>query len=122
LRRYVAEFELREGSRTVRRTLEATGIASGDNVEVIYIYRNGKTLINDLMHERLEGCDLLSFSADVNAKVELSRTNALVPHLTLNPMETERHTHHLVKAVVSRQSVAVGNKIPDQPRDVNSCQ
>jgi di/tricarboxylate transporter len=122
MRRYTAEFEVREGSRIVDRTLEDTGIASGDGVQVLYIYRDEKILTNDLMHEKLAAGDLISFSADVNAMVELWRTNALVPHLTLNPMETERHTHHLVKAVVSRQSVAVGKKIPDLPRDVNACQ
>jgi di/tricarboxylate transporter len=122
LRRYTAEFEVREGSRIVGRTLEATGIASGDGVQVLYIRRDEKILTNDLMHEELAAGDLISFSADVKAMVELWRTNALVPHLTLNPMETERHTHHLVKAVVSRQSKAVGKKIPDLPRDVNACQ
>jgi di/tricarboxylate transporter len=122
MRRYTAEFEVPERSRIVDRTLEDTGIASGDNVEVLYIRRADTILTNDVMHERLEAGDLLSFSADVNAMTELWRTNALVPHLTLNPMETERHTHHLVKAVVSRQSMAVGKKIPDLPRDVNACQ
>jgi len=122
MRRYTAEFEVREGSRIVDRTLEETGIASGDGVQVLYVRRDEKILTNDLMHEQLESGDLLSFSADVNAMTELWRTNALVPHLTLNPMETERHTHHLVKAVVSRQSAAVGKKIPDLPRDVNACQ
>ena len=122
MRRYTAEFEVREGSRIVDRTLEDTGIASGDGVQVLYVRRDEKILTNDLMHEQLEAGDLLSFSADVNAMTELWRTNALVPHLTLNPMETERHTHHLVKAVVSRQSTAVGKKIPDLPRDANACQ
>jgi di/tricarboxylate transporter len=121
-RRYTAEFEVREGSRIVGRTLEDTGIISGDNVEILYILRDGRVLTNDLMHESLKANDLLSFSADVNAMVELWRTNTLVPHLTLNPMETERHTHHLVKAVVSTQSLAVGKKIPDLPRNVNTCQ
>jgi len=122
LRHYTAEFEVREGSRIVDRTLEETGIASGENVEVLYIRRGNKLLTNDLMHEELAAGDLLSFSADVNAMVDLWRTNALVPHLTLNPMESERHTHHLVKAVVSRQSKAVGKKIPDISGDVNTCQ
>ena len=122
MRRYTAEFEVPEGSRIVDRTPEDTGIASSDNVEVLYIRRADTILTNDLMHEPLKAGDLLSFSADVNAMTELWRTNALVPHLTLNPMETERHTHHLVKAVVSRQSTAVGKKIPDLPREVNACQ
>jgi di/tricarboxylate transporter len=122
LRRYTAEFEVREDSRIVDRTLEETGIASGDGVQVLYIRRGADTLTNDLMHEPLEAGDLLSFSADVNAMVELWRTNALIPHLTLNPMETERHTHHLVKAVVSRRSKAVGKKIPDLSMDANACQ
>ena len=122
LRRYTAEFEVRQGSRIVGRTLDETGLASADGVEVLYIQREGRILTNDLMHEPLAAGDLLSFSADVAGMVDLWKTNTLVPHLTLNPMETERHTHHLVKAVVSRQSAAVGKKIPDLPRDVDACQ
>jgi hypothetical protein len=38
---YTAEFEVREDSRIVGRTLEETGIASGDNVEVLYIRQGG---------------------------------------------------------------------------------
>jgi di/tricarboxylate transporter len=122
MRRYTAEFEVRDGSRIVGRSLEDTGLASGDGVEILYIRRNENILTNDLMHEELAAGDLLAFSAEVNAMVELWRTNTLVPHLTLNPMETERHTHHLVKAVVSRQSKAVGRRIPDISRDASACQ
>ncbi len=122
LRHYTAEFEVRQGSRIDGRTLEETGVANGDNVQVLYIQRDGKILTNDLMHERLQAGDLISFSTDDTAMVELWRTNDLVPHLTLNPMETQRHTHHLVKAVVSRQSSSVGKKIPDLDRDVDACQ
>ena len=63
-----------------------------------------------------------AFSADVDAMVALWRSNLLAPHLTLNPMDTERHTHHLVKAVVSRQSKAVGKKIPDIVEPPQGCQ
>ncbi|PID40671.1 MAG: hypothetical protein CR984_02020 [Proteobacteria bacterium] len=122
LRRYTAEFKVREDSRIVGRTIEESGIASDDGVQVLYIRRAGVTLVNDLMHERLEAGDLLSFSADVDAMVELWRTNSLIPHLSLNPMETQRHTHHLVKAVVSRQSTAVGKKISALANDANACQ
>jgi di/tricarboxylate transporter len=122
MRRYTAEFEVQDGSRIVGRSLEDTGLASGDGVEILYIRRDERILTNDLMHEELATGDLLAFSADVNAMVELWRTNTLVPHLTLNPMETERHTHHLVKAVVARQSKAVGRRIPDISKDASACQ
>jgi di/tricarboxylate transporter len=122
LRRYTAEFEVREDSRFVGRTIDAAGIAGGDHVQVLYIRRGNETLTNDLMHEKLEAGDRVSFSADVTAMVDLWRTNALEPHLTLNPMETERHTHHLVKAVVSRQSKSVGKKIPDLTLPADACQ
>jgi di/tricarboxylate transporter len=42
LRRYTAEFEVREDSRIVDRTLEETGIASGDGVQVLYIRRGAE--------------------------------------------------------------------------------
>ena len=121
-RRYTAEFEVAEGKRIVNRTLEDSGIASGDGVQVLYIRRGDRVLTDDLMKAELEAGDLISFSADVDAMVALWRTNALIPHLTLNPMQTERHTHHLVKAVVSRQSKAVGKKIPDIAGTAQGCQ
>ncbi len=122
VRRYTAEFEVRDGSRIVGRTLADTGLASGDGVEILYIRRQETILTNDLLHEELQPGDLLAFSADSHNMVELWRTNTLIPHLTLNPMDTERHTHHLVKAVVSRQNKAVGRKIPDVSSDASACQ
>ena len=122
IRRYTAEFEVRDESRIVGRTLEDTGLASSEGIEILYIRRKDSILTNDLMHEELQAGDLLAFSADSQNMVELWRTNTLVPHLTLNPMETERHTHHLVKAVVSRQSKAVGRKIPDISDNARACQ
>ena len=121
-RRYTAEFEVGQDSRIIERTLEESGIAAGDSIQVLYIRRGEQILTNDLMNEPLVAGDLIAFSADVEAMVALWRTNALIPHLTLNPMETERHTHHLVKAVVSRQSKAVGKKIPDIVSPPQGCQ
>ena len=122
LRRYTAEFEVRDGARIVGRTTEDTGLASGEGVELLYIRRNGMILTNDIIHEKLQAGDLLAFSADVHHMVDLWRTNTLIPHLTLNPMQTQRHTHHLVKAVVSRQSKAVGRRIPDISTAASACQ
>lgn len=89
---------------------------------MLYIRRGAGILTTDLIHEKLAAGDLIAFSTETEAMVALWRTNALVPHLTLNPMQTERHTHHLVKAVVSRQSKTVGRKIADLIRDENTCQ
>jgi di/tricarboxylate transporter len=121
-RRYTAEFEVGEDSRLIERTFEESGIAAGESIQVLYIHRGETFLVNDLMNEPLAAGDLIAFSADVDSMVALWRTNALVPHLTLNPMQTERHTHHLVKAVVSRQSKAVGKRIPDIVSPPQGCQ
>ena len=121
-RRYTAEFKIPEDSRVVGRTTEETGLAGSEDVKVLYIRRAGETLTNDLMHEPLQAGDFIAFSADSANMVELWRSNTIVPHLTLNPMQTERHTHHLVKAVVSRQSRAVEKRIPDLSSDASACQ
>lgn len=60
--------------------------------------------------------DLLRFSTDEASLVELWRTVGLRPHVKLNPMETERHTHQLVKAVIARRSRAVGRRLSEMPR------
>ncbi len=114
-RMYKAEFEVEPDSQLIGKTVAASGIAGAEGLDLLSIRRNPELKQEDLGDEVLEAGDLLSFSAGVDALPELWRTNGLIPHLRLETMETPRHTHQLVKAVISRQSRLVGRKLANLP-------
>lgn len=115
-RRYGAEFEVAGKSRLIGKTMEETGLVNSSGFDLLCIRRGNKRLTGDLSIETFEAKDLLSFSSDVESLVDLWRKADLVPHLTLFPMETDRHTHHLVKVVIARRSMAVGRRLAELPR------
>ena len=114
-RMYKAEFEVEPDSRLIGKSVTASGIAGADGIDLLSIRRGGDLKQTDLGEEILEAGDLLAFSASIDALTELWRTNGLIPHLRLVPMVTPRHTHQLVKAVISRQSRLVGRKLAYLP-------
>ncbi len=114
-RMYKAEFEIEPDSLLIGKTATESGIAGSDGLDLLSIRRGPELKQADLDEEILSAGDLLSFSAGVDALPELWRTNGLIPHLRLVTMKTPRHTHQLVKAVVSRQSRLVGRRLADLP-------
>ncbi len=114
-RMYKAEFEVEPDSQLIGKTVAASGIAGAEGLDLLSIRRGSELKQEDLGEEILAGGDLLSFSAGVDALPELWRTNGLIPHLRLVTMKTPRHTHQLVKAVISRQSRLVGRKLAYLP-------
>lgn len=114
-RMYKAEFEVEENSRLIGKTITDSGIAGNEGLDLLSI-RRGATLIQErLAEETIQAGDLLSFAANVAALTELWRTSGLIPHLRLKVMQSARHTHQLVKAVISRRSRLVGRKLADLP-------
>jgi di/tricarboxylate transporter len=114
-RMYKAEFEVEPDSRLIGKSVSASGIAGAEGLDLLSIRRRGDLKQTDLDEEILEAGDLLAFSAGIDALTELWRTNGLIPHLRLVTMESPRHTHQLVKAVISRQSRLVGRKLAYLP-------
>ena len=114
-RMYRAEFEVEPDSLLIGKTVAESGIAGAQGIELISIRRGPELKTTDLDGEILAADDLLSFSTGTDALTELWRTNGLIPHLRLETMKTPRHTHQLVKAVISRQSRLVGRKLVDLP-------
>ncbi len=114
-RMYKAEFEVEADARLVGQTVAASGIDGAEGLDLLSIRRQGDLKQQGLGEEVLEAGDLLSFSANVDALPELWRTNGLIPHLRLKTMESARHTHQLVKAVISRQSRLVNRKLAYLP-------
>jgi len=112
VRMYKAEFEIEQKGRLIGKSLAESGIGGAD-VDLLSIRRQGTLLREDLAYQILQAGDLLSFSTGADALIELWRTNGLIPHLRLMPMDSPRHTHQLVKAVISRRSKLVGRKLTE---------
>jgi len=117
---YKAEFEVEDRSRLIGKSVSEAGVAGSEGVDLLSIRRPGVSIRKNLMKEILQPGDLLSFCANADTMIELWRTNGLIPHMRQLPMDSPRHTHQLVKAVVSRRSKLVGHRIsnltePDIP-------
>ena len=119
-RRYRAEFEIHESSRLIGKTLDESGLLGTPGAEILSVSRAGERHRDFASFGALEVGDILAFSVTRDAVVDLWRTNRLLPHVRPKPPLTERHTHHLVKAVVARRSAAVGRLVADLPVDESS--
>ena len=64
---------------------------------------------------KLQVGDILCVSSDVDTLARLWTMNGLSPLHSLHPMQTERHDHQLVEAVVSPQSRALGHMVSEFP-------
>jgi len=64
---------------------------------------------------RLAAGDILSVSTNLDTLGSLWTKKGLTGLYTMNPMETERHEHQLVEAVISPHSRAVGRMVSEFP-------
>jgi len=113
-RRYRAEFRIDRETCLDGCQMDETGFTAYDNTELISVTRQGKIIpIDDNL--QLQSGDRLAFATDLQAISHLWRQEGLTPYLSGHPMESHRHTHQLVNAVISRRSTAVGRKIADLP-------
>lgn len=116
---YSAEFLVSENSRAAGKTLAESGIANSPGLELLSVKRKDAEMG---VHPSLvlDPGDLLMFSAEVDALIDLWRSNVLRPHLSLFPQKTDRSAHSLVRVVVSQNSPAVGRKIGTLPMNQSS--
>jgi di/tricarboxylate transporter len=114
-RRYRAEFRIDRETCLDGCMMDETGFMALDDVDLISVTRNGEPIPID-EDLRLQSGDRLAFATDLQSLAVLWRQEGLTPYLSGRPMETERHTHQLVNAVISRRSGAIGWKIANLPR------
>ncbi len=114
-RRYRAEFRIDRETCLDGCMMDETGFTALDDVDLISVTRNGEPIPID-EDLKLQSGDRLAFATELKSLAVLWRQEGLTPYLSGRPMETERHTHQLVNAVVSRRSGAIGWKIADLPR------
>jgi len=114
-RRYGAEFVVPDDSPLAGKSLEAAGFAEPVGFEVLELIRaDGSIAVLD-DGTRLAVGDVIVISADLDSLGSLWTMNGLAPLYTMHPMESERHDHQLVEAVVSPQSRGVGRTISEFP-------
>ena len=114
-RRYGAEFTVLEDSSLAGQTLEATGFAEPIGFEILELIRSDGTSVELDAGTRLAAGDILSVSTNLDTLGSLWTKKGLTGLYTMNPMETERHEHQLVEAVISPHSRAVGRMVSEFP-------
>jgi di/tricarboxylate transporter len=113
-RMYRCEFRVEANSNLEGKTLEQAGFAQPVGYRLLSITRSEEPL--DLAPGgRLQGGDVLAFSAPTDILTGLWTTIGLVPaHATA--MATRRHQHRLVELVASSKAFAIGHCLSDLPR------
>jgi len=114
-RRYGAECVIPDGSPLAGKSLEAAGFAEPVGFELLELIRaDGSRAVLDA-GSRLSVGDVIAISTDLDSLGSLWTTHGLAPLHTMHPMESERHDHQLVEAVVSPSSQVVGRTISEFP-------
>ncbi len=112
---YGAEFVIPDGSPLVGKSLEAAGFAEPVGFEILELIRADGSSAGLDAGTRLVVGDVIAVSADVDSLGSLWTMNGLAPLHTMHPMESARHDHQLVEAVISPSSQAVGRTISEFP-------
>jgi len=113
-RMYSAEFKVREKGHLDGKMLGETGLLQGEGYTLRNLRRKGIEQEGTFEDTVLQSGDVLTFVANVHSLTEIWRTRGLIPNLMLK-MESPRHTHHLVKVVISRRNPVVGRRISELP-------
>lgn len=113
-RMYSAEFKVKDGGRLVGKPLGETGLLEGDGYTLSAMRRQGIPQAAPQDDTVLEAGDVLTFVTNVDNLTEIWRKPGLLPNLMV-PMDSPRHTHHLVKVVVSRRNPGVGRRVSELP-------
>lgn len=114
-RHYEAEFIVEEGGHIVGMTLRDAGFGNTAECDLQTVTDNrGKEAPLDFDY-RMVGGEILTFSCDIDHLPDLWAMIGLLPCNTINKLESERYTHHLVEAVISPRSRVIGRKVSELP-------
>ena len=112
---YGAEFTIPPRSALAGQTLETAGFSEPVGFELLELIRADGSHASLQPGTRLQIDDVLVVSSELETLARLWTMNGLAPLHTLNPMQTERHDHHLVEVVISPQSAALGRQVSEFP-------
>jgi len=114
-RSYGAEFVIPHGSPLEGKSLEAAGLAEPVGFEVLELIRADGSRPELDAGTRLAVGDVVAISTDLDSLGSLWTMYGLAPLHTMHSMDSERHDHQLVEAVVSPTSRALGRTISEFP-------
>ena len=112
---YGSEFTIPQGSALGGQTLAVAGFSDPVGFELIGLNRADGSAVLIESGSKLETGDILYVSSDLDTLARLWTMNGLSPLHTLHPMQTQRHDHQLVEAVISPQSRAIGHMVSEFP-------
>jgi di/tricarboxylate transporter len=113
-RTYRCEFRVEASSNLEGKTLKQAGFAQPVGYRLLSITRGGESL-DPAPDRRLQGGDLLAFSAPTDILTGLWTSIGLVPAYA-GAMTTPRHRHRLVELVASPKAFAIGHSISELVR------
>ncbi len=111
------EFMVTDDAPIIGKTLEHMGYINPVGFELQALRRQGGETAEIAPQTRLQAGDVLVFSAMLEAVPDLWETQGLEPvyGTGVREMVSARHSHRLVRVVVSRRSRALGRKIKELP-------
>ncbi len=116
-RLFGAEFSVPSGSPLIGKTLQAMGYVKPSGFRLLELRRNNRENAKIERETRLQEGDVLVFSSELESLPDIWGTKGLEPLHGSNVHEitTERYSHRLIEAVVSRRADAIGRKIEELP-------
>jgi len=117
VRRFGSEFRVVAGAPIIGKTLKDMGYTNPLEFDLIALNRKGGEPAEITPQTQLQAGDVLVFSAVLEAISDLWGTKGLEPVYgsAVREISTARHSHRLVRAVVSHRAAALGRKIKELP-------
>ena len=111
------EFKVAVDAPIIGSSLEDMGYIDSFGFELLALKRNGVDGVEITPQTKLQGGDVLVFSAMLEAIPDFWETKGLKPvyGTRVSEMVTARYSHRLIEVVVSRRAMALGRKIKELP-------
>ncbi len=116
-RLFATEFVVVAGAPIIGKSLEHMGYINPAGFELLELKRKDGNAVEIDSQTQLQAGDVLVFSAMLEVIPDLWGTQGLEPvyGTGVREMVTARHSHRLVRVVVSRRALALGRKIKELP-------
>ncbi len=115
-RRFCTDFAIEKGSPVDGKTAGESGLFKSTGYAILAVHKADGTKPALSRNLKLEGGDIITFTADADAVPELWSTVGLLPPYYSSVLhESPRHTHRLVEVVISDQAGQIGRKISEMP-------
>jgi len=117
-RLFGSEFRVPQESPLIGQNIEELGYLKPVGYKLVKLKRQDGTEDKIEAGTRLKAKDVLVFSSNLESLPDIWDTNGLEPlysSMDVAEMKSERFTHRLVQAVVSRKAPAIGRKISELP-------